>query len=180
MMKRTSFLQPVKSHQIYAVGHKDNGNRYGRNYHNDYRKNAFGGWGISVYQWKKNRLFYPRTVSSAQDVARRPTEAPLCEASRTLSPHWRPFALDDGGVLFLHPSHEQLMRFNQDILKKEGEAVGQTNVDHHVNAKIESILADSTIESRSLSYWRRKQMWSLIRSQRQQRSPVLYEHLVGK
>lgn len=84
--------------------------------------------------------------------------------TKTLSPQWRMFALTDGGVLLTHPSHKQVMQWNQETLKRENAAIGQADFDRHVDSKIQALMADATLEAVPLSEWRRAHMWRLIRN----------------
>lgn len=126
---------------------------------------------MSVYSPKKNRNFMPlpppaapaaTTAAEVRDVFS--DQSGLVATTRTLSPTFRTFALDDGGVFFSHPSHTQIMKWNQGVLTEEGKATEQTAMDECVNARIQAIIADQTIENTTLSQWRKTHMWRLVKS----------------
>jgi hypothetical protein len=85
--------------------------------------------------------------------------------TKSLSPHWRSFALSDGGVLFVHPSHSQVMSWNQATLKKEAEATGMSSMDQWVNSRMQAIIAENTLEGVTLSHWRKRHIWALLKKQ---------------
>ncbi|TPP42103.1 hypothetical protein CGC20_28225 [Leishmania donovani] len=70
----------------------------------------------------------------------------------------------DGGVFVSHPSHAQIMRWNQRVHTEEGKAANSTVMDEYVNSRIQAIIADNTIENTSLSQWRKAHMWNVIKS----------------
>lgn len=170
-MLRATLSVLVKSHQLKKSQHPNAGTRYGRNYNRAFIKYGFGGYGMSVYSPKKNRSFrvQPQAthIGSEGSEEHRTTDLTtggLSNTTRSLSPHWRSFALDDGGVLFIHPSHQQVMSWSHETHKKETEAMGMTSMDEWVNSRIQSIMADNTLENVSLGHWRRRHMWMLIKS----------------
>ncbi|CCD17651.1 unnamed protein product [Trypanosoma congolense IL3000] len=153
----------VQSHQKKRAQHPNAGTRFGRVYNRGFIRYGFGGFGMSVYTPKKDRRFRvqqlppPPTNSFADDVS-------LVSTTRTLSPNFRAFALQDGGVFFTHPSHEQIMRVGQGILAEETKATGMTSMDNYVNSRIQSIIAENTVENVALSHWRRRHMWNLVKT----------------
>ncbi|KAG8348813.1 hypothetical protein ERJ75_001362600 [Trypanosoma vivax] len=153
----------VQSHQKNRSQHPNAGTRFGRVYNRGFIRYGFGGYGMSVYTPKKDRTFrvqkLPPTHTNmfADDCA-------LVSTTRTLSPNYRAFALEDGGVFFVHPSHEQIMRAGQKMLTEEAEKTGMTAMDNYVNSRIQSIIAENTVENVSLSHWRRRHMWNLVKA----------------
>mmetsp|Transcript_8620 Transcript_8620/g.9724 ORF Transcript_8620/g.9724 Transcript_8620/m.9724 type:complete len:191 (-) Transcript_8620:98-670(-) len=163
-MLRLSRVCLVKSHQLKKSQHPDAGSRYGRNYNRAMIRYGFTGFGISTYSPRKNRSFKIRPLPDAF-TNRNPSAAHLTPTTKSLSPQWRPFALADGGVLIAHPSHSQVMKWSQSTLAKEAEATGQTAMDNWVDTRIQSIIADNTLENISLSHWRRRHLWTLVKQQ---------------
>ncbi|KPI87365.1 hypothetical protein ABL78_3553 [Leptomonas seymouri] len=171
MLRLTQSLLRVQSHQKKRAQHPNAGTRYGRVYNRGFIRYGFGGFGMSVYTTKKDRRFRvmppPPTPASTVAADRRDVFADnsgLTATTRTLSPTFRMFALEDGGVLVSHPSHEQIMRWNQGVLTEEGKATNNTVMDEYVNSRIQAIIADNTIENASLSQWRKAHMWNIIKS----------------
>jgi hypothetical protein len=160
MLRQTSPLL-VLSHQRQHSGNRLAGKGYGRSYNLAFKKFGFGGMGCSVHHVKKDRRF---VVTSLNDTAPagKHIDEPLGNTSKTLSPHWRPFGLTDGGVLFTHPSQKQVMGWTQTILQKEQQASGLSTYDQQVNSKIQSLVADNTLENVSLAQWRRQHLFNLI------------------
>jgi hypothetical protein len=93
-------------------------------------------------------------------------ETGIAETNTALSAHWRPFALEDGGVLFTHPSHKQIMTWSQEVVKREAEKRGgdMSTYDQHTNSRIQAIIADKTLENAALDEWRRKHLWKLVQA----------------
>ncbi|KAF8286789.1 hypothetical protein C4B63_40g27 [Trypanosoma cruzi] len=153
----------VQSHQKKRSQHPNAGTRFGRVYNRGFIRYGFGGFGMSVYTPKKDRTFrvQPLPFLSGNVFA---DNTSLVPTTRTLSPNFRAFALQDGGVLFSHPSHEQIMRWGQGVLTEETKATGMTSMDNYVNSRIQSIIAENTVENVALSHWRRRHMWNLIKS----------------
>lgn len=171
MLRFTQALLRVQSHQKKRAQHPNAGTRFGRVYNRGFIRYGFGGFGMSVYTPKKDRTFKVRPVDPEPAVTiageRRDLFADnsgMAATTRTLSPTFRMFALEDGGVFVSHPSHEQIMRWNQGVLTEEGKATNNTAMDEYVNSRIQAIIADNTIESTSLSQWRRAHMWNIIKS----------------
>ena len=124
----------------------------------------------------KQRLFkMSDTGIAAHEFA--DTAKPLGRPAKTLSPQWRPFALADGGVLFVHPSQKQVLAWSQQVMKREADTNGLGSVQQHTNTKIEQLLADNTIEHVPLSQWRRQHMWALVEKQAgvRRKAPVFEE-----
>lgn len=153
----------VKSHQIDSIGHTFRSPRLGRSYTSAWIKFGYGGWGMGTHGTGKFRRFHAQRLHHAVASPQEPG-GPMVTTTRTLSPEWRAFALADGGVLFTHPSSKQVMEWGQKTLQRENEAIGQADFDRHVNCKIQSLMADATLESVPLSEWRRAHMWQLIRN----------------
>lgn len=163
MLRRCQALLRVQSHQKKRAQHPNAGTRFGRNYNRGFIRYGFGGFGMSVYSSRKNRNF---RVQKVAETAGDPLadDHGLSATTRTLSPNFRTFALNDGGVFVTHPSHAQIMQWNQKVLQEECKETGMTTMDQFVNSRIQSILADNTIENISLSHWRRTHMWNLIKA----------------
>lgn len=131
---------------------------------------------MSVYSPKKDRRFrvlpgFPSPSPQEMDVSGSSPpvswerERGLSTTTKALSPNFRAFALADGGVLFAHPTHQEIMKWGQEVLTRETEALGgKSNMDEYVNSRIQAILADNTTENVSLSHWRKNHMWNLIKS----------------
>lgn len=151
----------VKSHQLKKAQHPNAGTRLGRNYTRGFVKYGFLGFGMSTYTPRKNRAPKIQRQAPPPAIAK---SFHLSQTTKSLSPHFRSFALADGGVLFAHPSHKQIMQWGQDTLTKEAEATGMTSMDQFVQSRIQAIIADNTLENVSLSHWRKKHMWTLLKS----------------
>ncbi|KPA81327.1 putative mitochondrial hypothetical protein [Leptomonas pyrrhocoris] len=169
MLRFTQSLLRVQSHQKKRAQHPNAGTRYGRVYNRGFIRYGFGGFGMSVYTPKKDRRFkvlppppVPTAEARQRDVFA--DNSALTATTRTLSPTFRMFALEDGGVLVSHPSHSQIMRWNQGVLTEEGKATNNTVMDEYVNSRIQAIIADNTVENASLSQWRKAHMWNIIKS----------------
>ncbi|CCW65657.1 unnamed protein product [Phytomonas sp. EM1] len=163
MLRRCWVALHVQSHQKKRGQHPNAGTRYGRVYNRGFIRYGFGGFGMSVYTPKKDRRFRIRPVPQAA-TAPLSDENGLSPTTRTLSPNFRMFALSDGGVLVTHPSHQQIMRWNQGVLDEECKATGMTSMDNYINSRIQAIIADNTIENISISQWRKTHMWNLIKA----------------
>lgn len=172
----------VQSHQLKKSQHPDAGTRFGRHYNRSFIKYGFSGFGISTYTTKKNRTFKIRPTNAATAFgsmavrdhvgaplkvvpSRAATRDHMSNTTKSLSPHWRSFGLSDGGVLFVHPSHNQVMAWNQATLKKEAEATGLTSMDQWVNSRMQAIIAENTLESVTLSHWRKRHIWAMLKKQ---------------
>lgn len=163
MLRRCPFLLRVQSHQKKRSQHPNAGTRYGRVYNRGFVRYGFGGFGMSVYSAKKSREFRVRPAPPPLGDAVM-SETGLTPTTRTLSPNFRTFALEDGGVFVTHPSHEQIMRWSQGVLTSESEALGMTTMDNYVNSRLQAIIANNTIENTSISQWRKNHMWNLVKS----------------
>lgn len=156
MLRLTSRCLHVTSTVRTKIGSPWKGKGFGRNLNPQYVKYSGRGWGISMPPLGKDRVMRIQQPDwiPAPNFSGDP-DASASKVAKTLSPHWRPFALRDGGVLFTHPSHSQVMRWNAKVLQRENEATGMTSADHHTHAKIQDIVAGSTLEHMSLAHWRR-------------------------
>lgn len=122
------------------------------------------GWGVPKHDMGKDRRFVsPKVMDPAP--AGKPRDLPMANTTKTLSPHWRPFALADGGVLFIHPTRNQVMEWNREVMKRENEATGLSGFDREVDAKIQTLIADNTLEHVSLREWRKNMMRRLVTRQ---------------
>lgn len=118
---------------------------------------------MSVYSSKKDRRF--RVLPPPQIEAPFSDVSGLSSTTRTLSPNFRIFALRDGGLLVAHPSHKDIMQWGQKVLSVESEAKEvKASMDEYVDSRIQSIIANNTIENVSLSRWRKNHMWNLLKS----------------
>ncbi|ORC91405.1 putative variant surface glycoprotein [Trypanosoma theileri] len=163
MLNLCRVLLKVQSHQKVKSQHPNAGTRFGRVYNRGFIRYGFGGFGMSVYTPKKDRRFRVLTPPPPKGDLFADNES-LVPTTRTLSPNFRAFALEDGGVLFTHPTHEQIMRWGQGVLTEEGKATGMTSMDNYVNSRIQSIIAENTVENVAISHWRRRHMWNLIKA----------------
>lgn len=154
----------VQSHQKKRAQHPNAGTRFGRVYNRGFIRYGFGGFGMSVYTPKKDRRFRVQPLPSQPSVDAFADDTSLVQTTRTLSPNFRTFALEDGGVFISHPSHEQIMRWGQRVLTEETKATGMTSMDSYVNSRIQSIIAENTVENVALSHWRKRHMWNLIKA----------------
>lgn len=166
MLRGTLALLRVQSHQKKRAQHPNAGTRYGRVYNRGFIRYGFGGFGISTYSSKKDRRFTPQPIPRMPLADSLDDTRGLAPTTRTLSPNYRTFALKDGGVLVTHPSHAQVMRWSAKVLDADAKANadGVTAMDRFVNARIQAIIADNTIENVSLSQWRRAHMWNIIKA----------------
>lgn len=180
-MLRAGRVLLVKSHQLKKAQHPDAGTRFGRHYNRSMVRYGFSGFGISTYSTRKNRSFVVRPTSKGQFstmTTRDPATGALgtvrssvisrdhlSNTTKSMSPHWRSFALADGGVLFVHPAHKQIMTWNQDTLRREAEATGLTSMDQWVHSRMQALIADNTLGNVSLSHWRKRHMWALIKKE---------------
>jgi hypothetical protein len=126
------------------------------------RSFANGGWGIGTYTTKKDRR-WPTPMFTEEKPAFKPRNMPMSNTTKTLSAEWRPYALADGGVLFVHPTRDQVMQWSHQVLVREREATGMASRDHDVSAKMQALMADNTLEHISLAAWRKEQLTKLIR-----------------
>ena len=129
------------------------------------------GFGSGFALIPKQRLFrMPDTGVTVHEHA--DTEKPLGRPSKTLSSHWRPFALADGGVLLVHPSTKQVLEWSMQVTKHEQAATGLSAKELQTNTKIQQILEDSAVEHTPLSQWRRQHMWALVEQRAGVRRPA--------
>lgn len=204
MLRCSRWLLRVQSHQKNRSQTPQAGTRFGRVYNRGYIRYGFGGFGMSVYSPKKDRRFrvlpsFPSPspvemgelrgsmaspLSSSADGANETsyflTQRGLSTTTRALSPNFRMFALADNGVMVLHPTHQDIMRWGQRVLEKEKEALTEpsddgsdvlnksssrrASMDNHIQSRIQAILANNTTENVSLSHWRKNHMWHLIKA----------------
>ncbi len=166
MLRNTNlvFRGSVHSHQFHPVSNPLHGHGYGRNYTQNLVKYASKGWGIGNYSARKDNRFVPRRFNARTTEAEKfDFTMPISRATKTLSPHFRPFALADGGVLFIHPSSREIMTWNHEVLGKEQKASGLGNVHDDTRSKIQSLIADNTIEHVSIGQWRQLHIQRLMR-----------------
>lgn len=213
MLRYSRWFLRVQSHQKNRSQTPHAGTRFGRVYNRGYVRYGFGGFGMSVYSPKKDRRFRvlppfpspspvemgeirvkqqkPSLLSTSstgipEDFAPA-TQRGLSTTTRALSPNFRLFALGDNGVLVLHPTHQDILRWGQKVLDKESQALKERNpddlegensseqsqrhsgsrsssMDDYMRSRIQSILANNTTENVSLSHWRKNHMWHLIKA----------------
>ncbi|CAD2212856.1 hypothetical protein AGDE_01917 [Angomonas deanei] len=164
MLRCSPVLLRVQSHQKKRALHPNAGTRYGRVYNRGFVRYGFGGFGMSVYSTKKDRRFTVEPMLEKPLYGSLSPEGGLSPTTKALSPNFRAFALADGGVLFLHPSHRQVMQWGQAVLQEETKATGMTAFDEMVNSRLQSMIADNTIENTAITHWRRQHMWNLVKS----------------
>ena len=164
-MLRISAVIRVHSHQLKKGQNPLRPASLGRQYSRNYIKYGPGGIGISTYSARKDRRLRVNSLPPVPSTISFGNETGLSQTTQSLSPHWRTYALEDGGVLFTHPSHEQVMRWGQQVFRKEAEATGRTAMSEWTDSRIQSILADNTLENYSIKYWRQRHMWNLIKNQ---------------
>lgn len=165
MLQSTRTFFVVQSHQQKNVGSIPlKGHGYGRNYTQTLVKYASKGWGIGTYSARKDRRFLPRRFNRAVTAEEKfDFTMPIGRTTKTLSPHFRPFALADGGVLFVHPSSREILTWTHEVLGKEQKASGLGNVHDESRAKIQALIADNTIEHVSIGQWRQLHIQRLLR-----------------
>jgi hypothetical protein len=174
-MIRRSFALLVHSHTKKKGQNPKRPASLGRHYSRSYIRYGVGGLGISTYSTRKDRRFVvnklpmppqslPSPSPSSSSLPSDSDKLGLSRTTKSLSPHWRTFALEDGGVLFTHPSHEQVMKWGQQVFRKEAEVTGRTAMSDWTDSRIQAILADNTLENYSIKYWRQRHMWNLIKS----------------
>lgn len=180
MLRSTRSLLRVQSHQKNRSQTPQAGTRFGRVYNRGFVRYGFGGYGMSVYTPKKDRRFRvqpaPPPPTPAELGIGSPSiwarEGGLSTTTRALSPNFRAFALADSGVLFAHPTHQEIMRWGQKVLETETATAGSdgeekrspASMDAYVHERIEAILADNTLENVSLTHWRKNHMWTIVKS----------------
>lgn len=167
MLRGTGVLQKrLKSTQKSGTGSPMERNRFAHEYNRRQIRYGNQGWGMSTYHPRKVRT--PPIKDLSDIFARKVTEVdPIMSANTALSAHWRPFALEDGGVLFTHPSHKQIMTWTQEVLKRESEERNggeMTTFDQHTNSRVQAIIADKTLENSALDDWRKKHLWKLVQA----------------
>ena len=144
-------------HTGFALG-AGKGRRYENQSHRAY---AQGGFGTGTYTTAKDRRFKtPMFIEPFEP--HKPENMPMTNTTKSLSHEWKPFALNDGGVLFLHPTRDQIMAWNQKVMLKERETTGMTTRDHDIEAKTQTLMADNTLEHISLAAYRREHLTRLI------------------
>eukprot|EP00759_Apiculatamorpha_spiralis_P012731 PhF_6_TR19658/c0_g1_i1/m.28689 len=123
---------------------------------------------------KKDRK--PVLLETGQSLERLNKDGPLSDVTRTLSPQWVPYALQDGGVFFVHPTHKDVLQWTHKALKQEREATGTVSAyDTERSAKIEMLMERNTLEAQPISEWRRKHMVQLLREKiSRQRTSIKY------
>jgi hypothetical protein len=157
--------KPV-SHTSRSTGHPNAGG-FGKRYERiSTRTFQNQGLGMGTYSAPKDRR-WPTPAFAEAPPFEKPENMPQSNTTKTLSPEWRPYALADGGVLFTHPTRDQVMQWNFEATTKENEAVGMTTRDHATKAKIQALIADNTLEHTTLAAWRRQQLQRLIRKHAQ-------------
>lgn len=166
MLRSSAVLhKKLKSTQKSGTGSPMERNRFAHNYSRGQIRFGNKGWGMSTYHPRRVRV---PAVDPLNNLFQSTTthETPIADANTALSAHWRPFALEDGGVLFTHPSHKQVMTWSQEVIKREAEERGgEMNMyDHHTNSRIQAIIADKTLENAALDEWRRKHLWKLVQA----------------
>ena len=156
---------PIQSHQhFHTTVIPYHGHGYGRNWTKSLVKYASKGWGISNYSARNDNRFIPRRFNRTVTAEERHNYfAPIGKTTKTLSPHFRPFALADGGVLFTHPSSREILTWTHEVLGKEQQASGLGNIHDESRAKIQSLIADNTIEHVSIGQWRQLHIQRLLR-----------------
>ena len=156
---------PIQSHQRYNTSVIPyHGHGYGRNWTKSLVKYASKGWGIGNYSARQDNRWLPRKFNRAvTEEDRYNFSLPIGRTTKTLSPHFRPFALADGGVLFTHPSTREILTWTHDVLGKEQQASGLGNIHDESRAKIQSLIADNTIEHTSINQWRQLHIQRLLR-----------------
>uniref|UniRef100_A0A7S1QLH8 Uncharacterized protein n=1 Tax=Neobodo designis TaxID=312471 RepID=A0A7S1QLH8_NEODS len=127
---------------------------------------AWRGWGVGGNQPERDRR-WPTPSYAEEAPFQKPKNMPMSNTTKTLSGEWRPYALSDGGVLFTHPTRDQVMQWNYEATMKENEAAGSTARDHNVKAKMQALIADNTLEHTTLADWRRQQLQRLIQKHAQ-------------
>ena len=73
------------------------------------RQFANGGWGVGGWTQAKDRR-WPTPQYPEVEPFKKPENMPLSNTTKTLSAEWKPYALSDGGVLFTHPTRDQVMQ----------------------------------------------------------------------
>lgn len=171
MLQRTRIAFPVRSHQFSPSRVPMGRYSYGRNYTKSYIRYADGGWGIGTYSSGKDRRFVPANFHREDERPedRRLHTSPMSRTTKTLSPHFRPFALADGGVLFIHPSQKEILTWTHEVLGEEQKKAGLGNVHDDARSKIQGIIANNTIEHVSVAHWRNAHIRRLMRASLQRR-----------
>jgi hypothetical protein len=159
-MLSTTLSLLIKSHQTHGTGHPLAGKRYGRS--NTRHAVSYGGygWGISFFVQPKDRTFKPMRFNGPATLEGHTAQS---TTTKTLSAHFRPFALADGGVLIVHPSQKQIMSWTHDVLGREQAASGLGDVHAATRSKIQALVSGSAVENVSVSHWRQKHIERLLR-----------------
>lgn len=162
---RTTLRTPVSKVHVREGLHYV-GKGYGRSYNGKaIRQNANSGWGISTYSAGKDRRYQYARAPHKPHAPDAPANMPISNVTKNLSHEWRPFALNDGGVLFIHPTRDQVLKWSEEVMKRERASAGMSTRDHDTSAKIQTLIADNTLEHISLTTWRRTQLYNLLRRQ---------------
>ena len=172
MLRSSPVALSVKSHQKKPTRIPLHGYGYGKNYTRSYIKYANSGWGMGTYTETRDKRFVtPKVNRERPSEERRDGTAPFSGTTKTLSPHFRPFALADGGVLFVHPSSKEILTWSHEVLGKEQRASGLGAVHDETRSKIQALLADNTIEHVSIGQWRQMHVQRLMRKTMQREVP---------
>ena len=160
-----SRLRGTKSTQIDRGKHPLSGSRKGRSYNHAYRTYGPYGYGVGKMTTRKNRSV---DIAPRHDIQRpRPNgsrDGPLSDVHRTMSKHWVPYALEDGGVLFTHPSTKEMLRWSHDTLREERKCTGMySTTDADRDAKIKTLLERNSIEAQPIEAWRKKHIAQLLK-----------------
>ena len=167
MLARTRVaLRKPRSSTSRRTGHPNAGGIGQRYERVATRQMSNDGLGIGTYSAPKDRR-WPTPGFSEPEPFKKPKNMPMSNTTKTLSPEWKPYALADGGVLFTHPTRDQVMQWNFEATAKENEAVGTTTREHATKAKMQALIADNTLEHTTLADWRREQLQRLIRKHAQ-------------
>ena len=137
MLQRSKPLLKIRSHTRPSNRHPLGGAKHGREYNMSFKRYACGGWGIGTYSVGKDRRYMPKDIYGVSKAPKTPKnsdvsigdgadrETSYTRTTKSLSAQFRPFALDDGGVLFVHPTHKQVMEWGSDAMKKERELTAE-------------------------------------------------------
>ena len=174
MFRSSLVFLRVQSHQQLGVSSNPlKGHGYGRQWTKSSIKYSNKGWGVGKYHARSDIRFVPRRFNRETTAEEKfDFFAPIGKTTKTLSPHFRPFALADGGVLFVHPSSREILTWTHEVLGKEQKASGLGNVHDESRAKIQGLIADNTIEHVSIAQWRQVHIQRLLRKTIQRHRPL--------
>lgn len=142
--------------------HPLEGSRKGRHYNYAYNKYGPWGYGVGRYINKKDRTPILQNIGT-MDFPRMMGKMPLSDVTRKLSPQWVPYALADGGVLFTHPTSQEVLQWSHECLREERKATGMSSIyDAERDTKIKILLERNTIEAQPIEAWRRKHILELL------------------